>query len=279
MSLDHNVGKSAPAQSDPPTPSINPELVAALARRATIKRRIWQGAIWCWPVAVVGAGVAFAFVAGFVPPPAPSLSAPELAAVFDANRNGIRIGILIAMFATALMLPFFAVVSAEMKKIEGRLGLLAPIQFGGAIMLVMIFQIIGLAWLSASYRPEANPDVIRAFNDYCWFAWSTFIATYSIQYLCMAAAGFMDIRQRPIWPRWAAYLNLWVAITGAGGVLAVFFKTGPFAWNGIIGYWIPVIVFVVGMSVTTALMLRRARYEAGQPAGSDDPEFSDLALL
>ena len=56
---------------------------------------------------------------------------------------------------------------------QGRLGLLAPIQFGGAVALVMIFQVIGLAWLSASYRPEASPDVIRAFNDYCWFAWST----------------------------------------------------------------------------------------------------------
>jgi hypothetical protein len=245
-------------------------LVAALARRAAIKQRIWRLAIWCWPAAVVGAGAAFAFGAGFVPPPSPALSAPELAGVFDADRTGIRVGVLVAMFATALMLPFFAVVSAEIKKIEGRLGLLAPVQFGGAIALVMIFQVIGLAWLTASYRPEADPDVIRALNDYCWFAWSSFIATYSIQYLCMATAGFMDIRERPIWPRWAAYLNVWVAITGAGGVLAVFFKTGPFAWNGVIGYWIPVIVFVVGMSVTCGLMLRRARYEAGRPGAEED---------
>jgi hypothetical protein len=251
-----------------------------LARQEAIKRRVWMGSIWAWPVCLVGAGAAFAFGAGFIPPPAPSLSAPELAAYFDAHRTGIRVGILVAMFSTALMLPYLTVVSAEIKKIEGKLGLLAPIQFGGAVALVMIFQVIGLAWLSASYRPEANPDVIRAFNDYCWFAWSTFIATYSIQYLCMAVAGFMDIRIHPIWPRWAAYMNLWVAITGAGGVLAVFFKTGPFAWNGVIGYWIPVIVFAVGMSITCVLMHRRARYEASRgvqvPAGAED---GDLALI
>lgn len=254
-------------------------LAAALARRDAIKRRVWMAAIWSWPVCIVGAGLAFALGAGFIPPPSPAWSAPEVAAYFDAHRTGIRVGVLVAMFATALMLPYLTVVSAEIKKIEGRLGLLAPIQFGGAVMLVMIFQIIGLAWLSASYRPEADPDVIRAFNDYTWFAWSSFIATYSIQYLCMAIAGFMDVRERPIWPRWAAYLNLWVAVTGVGGVLAVFFKTGPFAWNGIIGYWIPVIVFAVGMSITCALMHRRARYEARQAADRSEPEFSDPALL
>jgi hypothetical protein len=234
-------------------------LTAALARREAIKRRVWMGCIWSWPVCLIGAGLAFAFGAGFIPPPSPAWSAPQLAAYFDTHRTGIRVGILVAMFATALMLPYLTVVSAEIKKIEGRLGLLAPIQFGGAVMLVMIFQVIGLAWLSASYRPEASPDVI--------------------QYLCMAIAGFMDIRERPIWPRWAAYMNLWVAVTGAGGVLAVFFKTGPFAWNGIIGYWIPVVVFAIGMSITCALMHRRARYEAARSGGRADPDYSDLALL
>jgi len=46
-------------------------------------------------------------------------------------------------------------------------------------------------------------------------------------------------------------------------VLAVFFKTGPFSWNGVMGFWIPVILFVVGMTVTMVLLLQRARYEQG----------------
>jgi hypothetical protein len=56
-------------------------------------------------------------------------------------------------------------------------------------------------------------------------------------------------------------------------MLAVFFKTGPFAWNGILGFWSPVIVFAIGMSITCWLMYPRARYEArtAAPAAQREP--------
>src|SRR5258708_541248 len=100
----------------------------------TIRRRIWIASIWCWPICVVGFGVFFALVAGFVPPPRENWSAVRIAEFYADNRTAIRIGLIGAMFFSALMLPFFTVLSAEIKKAEGRLGLLAPIQFGGAVM-------------------------------------------------------------------------------------------------------------------------------------------------
>lgn len=226
-----------------------------------MKRRIWYACIWAWPVAIACFGIPFAFGARFIPPPQPSWSSERIAAFFADNSTGIRVGVLCAMFASALLLLFYAVVSAEIKKIEGRPGLLATLQWGGAIMLVFVFQLICLVWITASYRQDVDPGITRTLNDFCWFVWSTFIPTYSIQYVCMAIAGFMDHRERPAWPRWSAYMNLWVAVTGAGGVLAVFFKSGPFAWNGVVGFWIPVIVFGAGMSVNAWLLLRRAKYE------------------
>ena len=236
-----------------------------------IKRRLWMACIWAWPVAIVCFAIPFVFSAGFVPPPSPSWSAARIASFYANNLTGIRVGVLCAMFASALLLPFYAVVSAEIKKIEGKPGLLATIQWGGAIMLVFVFQLICLFWITASYRQDVDPAITRMLNDFCWFVWSTFIPTYSIQYICMAIAGFMDHRERPLWPRWSAYMNLWVAVTGAGGVLAVFFKTGPFAWNGVVGFWIPVIVFGAGMSVNTVLLLKRAKYEEsiGLPIGHE----------
>ncbi|MCU1654603.1 MAG: hypothetical protein QOC75_2463 [Pseudonocardiales bacterium] len=234
------------------------------AQHAAIKRRLWKACIWSWPAGLVVFGVGFMLFAGFVPPPSPANSAQQIADMFAANRNGIRVGIILALFGSAMLLPFLTVVSAEIRKIEGPNPLLAPMQFGGAVVLVTFFQIIGLAWLLASFRSDIDPDIVRTLNDYCWFVWSMLIATYMIQYICMAIAGFMDMRPHPIWPRWAAYLNLWVAVTGAGGQLAVFFKAGPFAWNGVVGFWLPVLIFMIGMCVTTALLLRRAHYEATQ---------------
>jgi hypothetical protein len=236
-----------------------PEL---LTPTETSRRWIWMACIWSWPVCAVLFGISFVVVAGFLPPPLESASAADIATFYDANRTTIRAGLIGAMFASALLLPFFAVVSAEMRKIEGRNPLLAPIQYGGAIVLTTFFQIICLLWLLASLRPEINPEVIRAFNDYGWLVWTMLIPTYSIQFVCMAIAGFIDHRPNPIWPRWAAYLNIWVATIGAGGVLAVYLKTGPFSWNGIIGIWLPLAFFVIGMTSNMWLLHRRVTYEA-----------------
>ncbi|MGH2604167.1 MAG: hypothetical protein ACRDJ9_32870, partial [Dehalococcoidia bacterium] len=167
-----------------------------------------------------------------------------------------------SLFASALLLPFFTVVSREIREIEGRGPLLAPIQFGGAVVLVTFFQIIGLLWLLASFRPAIDPEIIRAATDYGWLVWTILIPTYMMQFICMAIAAFIDYRRRPLWPRWAGYANLWVATLGAGGICAVFFKTGPFSWNGIVGWWMPTVVFAIGMTMNMWLMHRHARREA-----------------
>jgi len=243
----------------PPEPDL-------LTPTETFRRRIWMACIWSWPVCAVLFGISFVVVAGFLPPVLESASAADVAAFYDANRTTIRVGLIGAMFASALLLPFFAVVSAEMRKIEGRNPLLAPIQYGGAVVLTTFFQIICLLWLLASFRPETSPEIIRAFNDYGWLVWTMLIPTYSLQFVCMAIAGFIDRRPHPIWPRWAAYLNIWVAVIGAGGVLAVYFKSGPFSWNGIIGIWLPLALFLIGMTVNMWLLHRRVTYEATLPA-------------
>jgi hypothetical protein len=43
-------------------------------------------------------------------------------------------------------------------------------------------------------------------------------------------------------------------MSGAGGGIAVFFKTGPFAWNGLVGFYIPIGAFTVWIAVMTYYM-------------------------
>lgn len=231
------------------------------ARHKKIKRLVWLACIWSWPACLVGVLIPFALIGGFIPPPLPSSSAQEIASFFTAEPTHVRIGAMGFLYFSALSMLFYAVLSEEIKKIEGQPSLLARIQFGSAVILVTVFQLLGLAWLLASYRTDTSPDVIRMLNDYCWFTWSMFIPTYILQYVCVAIAGFMDTRSNPTWPRWAAWMNLWIAVGGAGGIAAVFFKSGPFAWNGLIGFWIPVIIYATGNCVNTYLLHRRYKRE------------------
>ena len=246
----------------------NPMNTDPQLRHAKYKRWVWLASIWSWPVCLVGVAITFVLIGGFVPPPLPSSSAQEIANFFTGDTTRIRIGAMGFLYFSGLTIMFYSVISEEIKKIEGQPSLLARIQLGSAVILVTVFQIIGLAWLLASYRTDVSPDIIRMLNDYCWFIWSMFIPTYIIQYVCVAVAGFMDVRPNPTWPRWAAWMNLWIAFGGAGGIAAVFFKSGPFAWNGLIGFYIPVIIFAVGTCINTYLMHRRYALEPELYAGS-----------
>ena len=65
---------------------------------------------------------------------------------------------------------------------------------------------------------------------------------------------------------------MWTALAGPGGLCAVFVKDGPLAWSGLLGFWIPASVFVVGMSVAAWCMWVHARHEdeAGPEKTADD---------
>ena len=259
--------------------TVNGIQTSAQARHAYYKRLVWLASIWSWPVCLIGVGITFILIGGFVPPPLPSSSAQEIAVFFTAEPMHIRIGAMGFLYFSGLTILFYSVISEEIKKIEGQPSLLARIQLGSAVILVTVFQILGLAWLLASYRTDTSPDIIRMLNDYCWFVWSMFIPTYMIQYLCVAIASFMDARDNPTWPRWAGWMNLWIAFGGAGGIAAVFFKDGPFAWNGIIGFWIPVIIFAAGNCVNSWLMHRRYTLDQVQSALLQQSSLSTGSLV
>ncbi|MGH2603491.1 MAG: hypothetical protein ACRDJ9_29420, partial [Dehalococcoidia bacterium] len=233
---------------------------------------------WAGPAFLVLYGIAFWGIAGYIPPPDPVLTPGEINSFYAENRTEIRIGQLGGLVASTLLFPFFALISLQIARIErGRLPVLAMIQFGGAVLLLVFFAICSMLWVGATFRPELDGATVRALHDLSWLMFVMVFPAYSLQMICMAIAGFIDTSPHPTWPRWAAYFNLWVAFSGAGGGLAVFFKEGPFAWNGLIGFYLPVAVFAVWLSVTTWLLVRSVKRQAPEEVGR--PEVGEQPAL
>ncbi|KAA1421861.1 hypothetical protein F0U44_06220 [Nocardioides humilatus] len=232
---------------------------------------VQKAAVWSGPAFLVLYLVAFMGIAEFVPPPSPALSAHEVATLFDENRFAIRVGMVLSLVFSTLLFPFFAVISAHIARIEREariergLPILALIQFGGATLLVVYFQLCSMLWIVATFREELSEESVQMLFDFGWLTFVMVFPAYVFQLGCVAIASFLDRSKDPVWPRWAGYLNLWIALSGAGGGLAVFFKTGPFAWNGAVGFFLPVTAFVAWLFVMAHLMLRHAaRSEADE---------------
>ena len=62
--------------------------------------------------------VGWVVLAGFVPPPSPTDSAQHIAAAYEERLVGIRVGLVLCIFASALLLPWGGAICAQMLRIE-----------------------------------------------------------------------------------------------------------------------------------------------------------------
>jgi len=205
-------------------------------------------------------------LARFVPPPSATLSSAELARIFQENTNGIRIGSLMSMFASALLGPFAAVITVQMRRIEGRSSPLAHTQLALGVLIVLLFIFPMMFLETAAFRPDRDPDEIRVLNDMAWMGFIGAWFTVFFQWVSIGLAILWDVRAQPIFPRWSGYVNLWVAFLSVPGSLIYFFKSGPASWSGVFCFWIPATVFVIWLVTMTYVLLKAIARQADELA-------------
>ena len=217
----------------------------------------------CGPAFAVIFTTGWWFVAGFVPPHDPELGDAAIAALYQQNTGAIRFGILMAMISSALVIPFGAVIAIQVRRIEGDgAPILSTVELMAATVTSVILLITTVLWAGAAFRPERAPEVILAYNDFAWILLLMTFSPFLVQFTAIGFALLSDHRDRPLFPRWVGYFNFWLALLAVPGGLIVFFKSGPFAWNGLLAFWLPIIVFVVWFFVMALFLIRAIRREA-----------------
>jgi hypothetical protein len=244
----------------------------------TLSTRTQLFCVWCGPIGAVLYLVFFCGIAKFIPPPSPHWPTAHVASFYSENRTNIRIGQIGGMIASMFFLPFFTVIAVQIARIERkRAPILAVLEWGGGVILIVWFGICAMLFITATFRSDLSANTVRMLNDFGWLAFVMVIPEYIVQMLAIGIAGLQDRSPDPVWPRWAGYFNCWIAFSGIGGGLAVFFKHGPFAWNGLIGFWGPLTMFGVWLSVTTYLLhtgIQRQAAEAEREAGGLEAAFA-----
>src|SRR5262245_31969983 len=93
--------------------------------------------LWCGPAALVVFVVGIWFVAGLVPPPTPHDSAQEISDLYRDNTDAIRAGLVLGIVGAALTGPWVAVISTQMKRVEGAYHPLTYVQLGLGMLGVL----------------------------------------------------------------------------------------------------------------------------------------------
>jgi len=213
---------------------------------------------WCVYSVFVFIGLfltGWVLLARMVPPPSPMETPDQIAEFYLSRLTGIRVGMVLAIFAAALLLPWGGAICAQMLRIEGPRSPLtwAWIAAQGCVVIEFVYPCA--FWLVAAYRPETASRV-QTFNDLGWLPFLGIVCTGMFQMVALAAVTLRDPRPDPVYPRWFAYFQLWCAL-GVGLTFGVWiFKTGPLAWNGLLGFWTPVTVYFLWVTGTTVMTAR-----------------------
>jgi MFS family permease len=199
-------------------------------------------------------------IAGFMPPHPPTSTAPEIVARLQSNVLGIRIGMVLSMVAAMLYMPLTAIISYHIEKIEGYIGPLTWCQIMAGVCSVMLTYTPAMWWLVATFRLDRPPEETLMLNDIAWLNIVGGLTIYLPTLFTISIASFMDDSPAPAFPRWFGYMCILVFFGQASGQLIFFFKTGPFAWNGLFAFYIPMIAFFVWF-VAAFYLMRKATIE------------------
>lgn len=183
-------------------------------------------------------------IAGWLPVPRPGLGAEEIAAMFQRDQTLIRIGMTILVASSVLYWPFAVAVSTMLGRIEGREHPFADLQRSCAAGSVIAVLIPGYVWLALAYRPElTSPATMQLANDFAWLCFVGMFAPATLQAIVIGVCILRADVSNTVYPRWLGFMNLWMAVLFMPGALLPFFKTGPFAWNGLISFWLVATAF------------------------------------
>ena len=215
----------------------------------------------------------FAGLAGFIPPPDPNADAIVIFDRFRENATGIRVGMALCILPAAFLLLWGAAIAAQVRRLEGEYPLLTWAFVAATGCITLEFAFPSAFWVAAAYRLDV-PANVRALNDMSWLPWMI-ISTGMFQMLILAAVILADQRTEPIYPRWFGYYNLMSAIGVAPASLLYIFKTGPFAWNGIFGFYIPAATAFSWIVLGGVMTARAVRTQAAETHDSTRERLED----
>lgn len=207
---------------------------------------------WSGIALVVMTAIGFGWLIGYVQPPSPSVNMAEFLIRVQENQTAMLIGCALCTFFWSFWVTWAAPIIIYIRKMERAPVLtyasLANIGGGAAVITT-----IAVAWTVMAFRAE-DALVVQLMNDVGFFLFLYTWPPFGIWMIIIAIAILRDINPEQTFPRWVAFYNIWSAFLMAPASLMGFFKTGPFAYNGLLAFWLVAIDFFVWMLVMSYVM-------------------------
>ena len=213
---------------------------ATVVERPNPKRELW----FAWWTTVVFYNlftVAFFVLSRTQPPPSPGWETPRVVQWFSHNHDGILIGFGIIFAVTGMTAPQNALIAYSMRRMSisrayaySYLVMYSLSAIPGMLLMCIVLTV-------GAMRPDRDPELIQWLYDFAFLSFVGTMGVFLVGSLVWMVAILIDKNQ--VLPKWFGYFNLCNALTEVVVSPAWVFHRGAFAWNGVIAWWVNVVVF------------------------------------
>lgn len=200
--------------------------------------------------------IGWVLIGGLLPPIPPSAGAEAVAAFYQTDTWKIKLGLILAALSVAFYFPWVTALSIQLKRIEGDSPHMAWVQLISGCVGAVIIYLALFFWMVATFRPDRDPNITYIVNDLGWLIFTSTVAPFLIQFIALGLGILADKRSAPPLPHWLGFYSLVSASLFLPAAFIFFFKSGPFAWDGLICFWLPLVDFFIWMIVMTIYMLK-----------------------
>jgi hypothetical protein len=193
------------------------------------------------------------FIIGLSPDP-PDLNAgvAPVAAFVAANKDALRVEVLLNSVAMLFFLWFIGSIRAGIRGAEGGAGRVSALASGGAIVGVAFVLLSNIFIAAATLHPGiVLPGITHTLVDLSSLSIGIGASAFAVFFIGVAAAVVYDGGL----PKWLGWLSLLVGLLAAVGLVSVFSDNGIFAADGAFGYWARYGGFVVWTLCASAYLV------------------------
>ncbi|MDR2857641.1 MAG: hypothetical protein LBV50_07315 [Novosphingobium sp.] len=211
-------------------------------------------------------GIVFFVMTRSQPPPKAWWSLPRMVQWFADNEWGLLVGfgIIFAMGAFATASTALITYSIRRMSVSPAFAYTYLILYSLAAVPGMLLTCIAL--VVGAMRLDRDPALMGSLYDMGFIAFSGTMGIFLVGSVIWAVAILLDTNR--IFPRWFGYFNICNALTEVVVATCVIEKSGPFAWDGIISFYVNMVVFGIYTGVFITLlrkMIEREDFTAGSP--------------
>jgi hypothetical protein len=210
-------------------------------------------------------------------PPAFDLSAADTATFYAAHQQGMLIGIVVTSIGLPFLMAWTLQLGAMMRRLEGGSPMVSIVATVGTLTIDILLVFDLAVWAVAAYRPaDTAPDVTRAFSDLGWIS-SMFI--WPPLAVGMALTGVLIYKTRHqvgALPTWAAWVSWIAAVAEPGQAVIIFEKSGPFAPDGVLSWYLAVFTWgpwILLLSIAMSQVLAKSA-RAAIGSGAESPSVA-----